>query len=275
MHTTHKLILILVAISLLIPFVYADGNYTASRGLTANGPYNILVSLGIETTVPDGWYQLFYNWIAILMIVFITAMASQRNARFFCILIPMVTALVTWFGWLKTDDPTKLWGIIIGSALLSVAIYMKDTNKEKWGSGGPGSTLINFVFFMIILQACVGLVNTTGIWEENASPTPDQYQNVDLQSQMGGLSNTGGFWENLQATAAILVTTGIMALKTILSIILTIAAFSVALYLIYPMLYGSVLAVAIIGVVQVVVWLLYAWLFFQLVYKPMPDGGYI
>lgn len=248
----------------------------ASRGVTCKGSYGVLVPLGLEQFMPLSTALMFYNWIAIMLLFFAMAMASQRNMRFFVVIVPLMAALFAYFGWLNdSSNPTRMAALIVATGVISAGIYMKDTNKEKWGSGGPGLTLLNFVFIMILLQGCVGLVNTTGIWQENLAPTPSQYQNVDLETQLNGISNTGGFLEGAISTVVALLEMGLALLKMIISIIITIVAFSVTLYLVYPFLYGNVIVVAIIGVVQVIVWLLYAWFFFTIVFKPMPDGGYI
>jgi hypothetical protein len=218
---------------------------------------------------------MYYNWIAVMLLFFIMSMASQRNMRFFSIITPMLAALFAYFGWLNSTNSAQVWGIIGLTVLVAVAIYMKDSNKEKWGSGGPGSTMLNVVFFMILLQSAVGVVNTTGIWEHNTAVTPSQYQNVDLSQQMGGMSNTGGLLEGAIATAVQLLEMSIMILKMIISIILTVAAFSVTLLIIFPWMAGNVLILAALGAMQVIIWLLYAWFFFTIIYKPMPEGGYI
>jgi hypothetical protein len=272
-----RIILVTILLLLLITPVLAAGtNVTASRGVTAKGPYGLLVALGIEQVIPLSSALMFYNWIAIALLFFAMSMASQRNMRFFVIIVPLMAAMFGYFGWLNdASNPAKVWGIIITSGLLGAAIYMKDTNKEKWGSGGPGLTLLNFVFYIILLQSCVGVINTSAIWEHNTAVTPSQYQNVDLSAQMTGISNTGGLMGDAISTAVALIEVGIMVLKMILSIIASIAAFSVVLVLIFPWLSGSTLVLAVLGAAQVIVWLLYAWFFFQIIYKPMPDGGYI
>lgn len=249
---------------------------SASRGVTGKGPYGVLVPLGFEQFVPLATALFFYRWLAVLLLFFAMAMASQRNMRFFVIIVPLMAALFAYLGWLNdATNPTRMWALIVATGLISAGIYMKDANKEKWGSGGPGITLFNFVFFMILLQSCVGLINTTGVWQENTAATPSQYQNVDLEEQLGGISDTGGFLGGAISTVIALLVMGLELLKMVISIILTVCAFSVTLYIVYPFLFGNLIVAAIIGAVQVVVWLLYAWFFFTIIYKPNPDGGYI
>jgi hypothetical protein len=266
----------LVAMLAFLVFPASAVSYeTASRAVTAKGEYGILVPLGLEQVIPLNTALMYYNWIAVMLLFFIMSMASQRNTRFFAIITPLLAALFAYFGWLNSTNAAQVWGLIGLTALVGVAIYMKDTNKEKWGSGGPGSPLLNIVFFMILIQSAVGVVNTTGIWQENTAVTPSQYQNVDLAAQMGGMSNTGGLLDGAIATAVQLLEMSIMILKMVISIIITVAAFSVTLLLIFPWMTGNVFILAVLGAVQVVIWLLYSWFFFQIIYKPMPEGGYI
>lgn len=271
--------LLLISILLLITPVAAVGtNITGSRGVTANGPYSLLVPLGLEQVpgVTLTTALMFYNFIAVALLFFGMSMASQRNMRFFVIIIPMLAGIFAYFGWLNNSaNPSQVWGIIIMTALIAVGIYIKDTNKEKWGSGGPGFTLFNFVFYMILLQTSIGIVNTTAIWDHNVAVTPSQYQNVDLSAQMDGVSNTGGFLGTIVSTAVALIGIGIMVLKLLISIIITIAAFSVVLLVTFPWLANNPLALVVIGGIQVVVWVSYILWFYGVTYKPTPDVGYV
>lgn len=266
---TTRYFLMVLALMVLVPSVMAAANITSSNGLTNKGPFNILVSFGLEYVVPLDWAYMFYNFIAIALLYFATSMASQRNMRFFVVIVPILAGMFAFFGWYNSYNSTvPVWPIVIASALIGVGIYLKDTNREKWGAGGGGSTLVNFVFYIILLQACVGLVNGSNIWGNNSAPTPNQYQNVDLQGQIGGINNSGGLLGGAISTGVMLLTLGIQALIMILSIIATVAAFSVVLVFIFPWLSQSPMALAVLGVVQIVIWLLYVWFWFIMIYKP-------
>jgi hypothetical protein len=278
MGTKIYIVLLLVALLLISPVVAAGTNTTGSRGVTANGPYNLLVPLGIEQVpgVPLATALMFYNFIAVALLFFGMSMASQRNMRFFVIIIPMLAGIFAYFGWLNNAaNPSQVWSLIIMTSLIAAAIYVKDTNREKWGSGGPGFTIVNFVFYMILLQTAVGITNATAIWDHNIAPTSSQYQNVDLQEQMGGISNTGGLLGTAINTALALLEIGILVLKLLISVILTVAAFSVVLLITFPWLAANPLVLVVIGGVQVVVWISYILFFFNLTYKPSQDPGYI
>ena len=267
MHTAYKILLVIT--TFLFNAVAAADNLTSSNGFTASGPFNILVSFGLEYILPIDWAYLFYNFIAIALLYYAMSMASQRYARFFAIIIPLLAGMFAYFGWFNNHNSSvPILPLIIATSLIGVGIYLKGSNKENYGSGGPGLTLINFVYFIILLQACVGLVNNSNIWNNNIAPTPDQYQNVDLQTQIGGLNNMGGFMGGAISTAIMLLNLGIQACMMMLSILVSIVAFSVVLVFVFPFLSSSPLALAILGVTQIVVWLLYAWFIFIIFFKP-------
>jgi hypothetical protein len=275
MHITLKHILILtIAILIVIPAVSATaGNYTASRGSTDKGPYGIMVSLGIEEAVPTDWVALLYNWVSVLGIMFIIGLSSLRGGRFFLIFAVIFAAIFAWWGWYTASSESILWMWIIAAALLAVAIYMKESNRFNWGSGGPGTTINNMMIILIMMQIGAGVANTSQIWSEDEIPTPEQYQSISLDRQLTGVSGAGGFDQNAVTTGAIILETGIAAIKTVLSIMLTLIAFGPTVYLIYPWVQGSALAVAIIGMMQFIIWFLYIRYFMQIFWKPMPDSG--
>jgi hypothetical protein len=254
---------------LVAPTLADTANTTSSNGLTAKGPFNILFSLGIEYKVPAGWAYLFYNFIAIALLFFAMSFASQRNQHFFVVIVPIIAGVFAFLGWYNDYNTTvPVFPMVIATSLIGVGIYLKETNRQKWGAGGGGTTLINFVFYIILLQACVGLVNNSGIWGNNMAVTPTQYQNVDLQEQVGGMNNTGGLFGGFISTLATLGLLAIQSIMMILSILATIAVFSLVLVHIFPFLSSSPFALAILGVTQIVIWLLYAWMYFLFTYKP-------
>jgi len=268
MHTTYKKILITIFMVLLVAPSMA-ANTTSYCGITAKGPYNILVSLGLEYIVPLDWAYLIYNMIGIGLLYLAMATASQRNMRFFAIIIPILAGMLAYFGWYNNYGSTvSVWPMIIATGMIGFGIYLKDTNREKWGSGGSGSTLVNFVFYIILLQSCVGLVNSSNLWQVNTAPTPTQYQNVDLEQQIGGINNTGGFWGNAITMVTMVGVMAIQSFMLIISILATIAAFSVVVIFCFPFLAASPFALAVLAVVQIIVWLLYLWMWFIMTYKP-------
>lgn len=285
MKLSHIFGALLALLLIVLPVAAGTAYEGASRGLTAQGPAGILVSLGIENFgLTLEWVTMLYAMIAIAILFFIGSMASQRNSHYFAIILVIFAGLFFMFGWLKDPDPTnnpgQMFGLILISAIIAVAYYMKRSNRDFSGSGGPGSTLMNLVYFMVFLQVAVGVVNTTAIWNTtsgvgNTAINSNQFSNVQLAPQMNGISNTGGLMEDAIATSAALMEASIMILKTILSIIITVAAFSVTIVTVFPWLFGNPIAMALLAALQVMIWAAYAWFIFTIFYKPMPDGGYL
>lgn len=268
-HTGFKTLFLSLAF-FVITGIASAANITSSNGFTAKGPYNILVPLGFEYVLPIDWAYLMYNVVSIGLLFLLMCASDQWDSPAFCILIPIFAGIFAFFGWFNDHNTTMgVWEIIIATGILGTGIYMKEQNRLKWGSGGGGSTLVNFVFYIILLQACVGLVNNTNIWENgNMAPTPENYQNIDLEQQIGGMNNQGGLFADIAAFITMLGMIAIQALQMLLSILATIAVFSLVLVWIFPFLLESSFAMGILVVVQIVIWLLYAWYYYMIMYKP-------
>jgi hypothetical protein len=226
--------------------------------------------------MPEATALLYYRWIAYLIMFVLITMASTRTTRFFVVIVPMVGALLWYFGWLNDPSNPASPPMLIGATgLIGAGIYIKDTNKEKYGSGGPGVTLMNFTLFMILLSACGGIITASDVWGPGNIVVSSQYQNVDLSEQLNGISDTSGFTSSVVSTGLAMVELGSSMLKIVATMMLTIVSFEATLLIIFPWLLGNPMALAVITVVQIIVWALYAWTWFTWSWKPMPDGGYI
>lgn len=264
----------MIMLFLLSPCALAAECLMASRGVTSQGSSGLMVPLGIENYVPLATALMYYNWIAIMILFIFAGISSRRNMRFLVVLIPIFAAVFGYIGWLNLGaNHTKLWSLIIVTAVLAIMIYMKDTNRESNGSGGPGGTLLNICLFMIFLQAAIGFGNSTEIWENNAAASTGEYMNVDLTSEVASMNEQGGFGDSLDA--AVLFNMGMACLKTILAILGSIVMFSAVLYIAYPWLFGVPIVAALVGIVQVMIWILYGFTLFQWIFKPGGDGAVI
>ena len=103
-----------------------------------------------------------------------------------------------------------------------------------------------------------------------ASAVSNQYTNVDLTSQVTSITSTGGILENIVSDVMILTQMAFSGLRAFLSIMLSIALFSLTLTQIFPFITTSPLAVALLAVFQIAIWLLYAKFIMDLFYKPSP-----
>jgi hypothetical protein len=276
-------ILAVLMIVLLAPSVSA-GYIEAQRSATMK--YYVLVSLGIEN-LPNMTLtkaSSLYNWIAIGFIFLIGSMSSKRMTRFFAILIPIFASLFVYFGWLQASNPAQTYAVIIICAIMGVVTYMKGSLRENFGGGGPGNLIINIVFYLIILQTCVGLVNATGVWQHgnqtNYAPTPTDYQmnapNADLTQTVPTISNSGGLLQSVTGTASILAQLAISCVKMLMDIVVSIAAFSITINNIFPFITapdgGGMLGVFMLAALQVGIWFAYVLFFVNLMAKPFPDS---
>jgi hypothetical protein len=251
---------IILLISLLVQPVSAD-TIGAYRTVTMKGPSGLLVPLGFESVMPLPMALALYNWISFGLILLMASIASRRNMGKVAITVPIVAGITLWFGWLNFPDPTqatKAYSFIIMFVLLGVGIYMKDTLHKEFGIAGPGSMLMNLAVFMILLQAIVGIMNASAIWDQNVGVQSNQWNNVDIQNEVSSLSNTGGLFNQIIDIGTILLNIAISAMKIFVSMIMSVAVFSVALVLIFPILSTSPMAIAMLGVMQIGIWILYA-----------------
>jgi hypothetical protein len=265
--------LALTALLLIAPV--SAVNMSASRDAAMTGAFR-WVSLGLETIVPAN-ATMYYNFLSIGILFLLGALSSSRNTRFFAVLIPVFAALFVYFEWLKGPDPTQMWGIIVMCIILGVAIYMKDSLRERFGVGGPGSMIVNLMIFIIILQTVIGVVNMTNIWEGNAAPSPTNewsYQNADLTKQIPVVTNSGGLLSGIASTLGVLTDMMISSLKMMLTLLLSLVAFSGVLGMTYPWMVWypdgtpNIYGLAILALLQVGIYVLYTKFIFELYYKP-------
>lgn len=272
-------LLFIVLILLVCPASADTENVSAGISIACKGPYDILVSLHIEDFLPIAQARLYYNWISVFIIVLIGAFASSRTTRFFGILIPVVAALLVYFGWFTYNDPAnpaRLMGVIIIGIVLAAAIYMKGSLHERFGIAGPGSLMFNVVFFIIIMQATVGFVNSTELWGGiNAAPTgSDQYTNIDLKSEITTISNTGGALNDLTQMTMILADMVLGVIRMFLAMGMALVLFSVVLGVIYPWMVANPIGVSLLGVLQLGIYIIYYMALMRFVYKPVGEGDF-
>lgn len=249
-----KWLLIAISLCLLVGIVAADtSNISSTRSVTTKGPYDILVSLGIEyvlTPIETAYY--WYNLITIGLLIGVTSIASKRNTGSVALLIPVIVGMCMYFGWLHSPNPNMTYGMLCFSAIVAAGIYMNDALHINFGIPGPGSKFLNIVFFMIILQAVVGFVNTQAIWgETNVGVQDARYQNVDLQNEVTSMANSGGLFNNSISPGSIFVDTMLSVIKVFVAIVVSVFLFGLAMLLIFPFL-NTPIVVGFLAVITVV-----------------------
>lgn len=260
-----------------------------------NGPTGFLVSLGIESIpgVPLAAAYMYYNYIAVCLTFFIAAMAGPRSESRFCILVPILAGIFFEFGWIHTaNTATQLQFLVmlVIMAVFGVFSYMNDVNHEKHGIGGPGSKLLNIVFFIVLFQVALGTINGFDLFTQAgiSQPSPNgcavgytcnQYGNIELTQSVGNLNASGGLLTDIISLVATLPLIAVAMLKFMINILTSVTLFSVVLNAsiagIYPNIVTSSSYIAFLALVQVGIWAVYALTLFTYYYKPMPGEGTI
>jgi len=275
----NRIIIALALFAALIPGALADTNVTFSNGLTFTTLYGLRVSFGLENIMPPNWAFLFYNGIALGLLLFVGGYASTRSARFSIMSLDFFAAIFWWFGWMSfyqpATDTVNWWSplsLIILAGVMGGAIYLKEANRERYGTGGTGLTLINALYYFILLQTVIGFVNVSGIWNANTAVTPSayQYNNVDLGTQVTSNANMGGFMGGLVSTVMGLGLLAIQAAQMILTVIQGIVGYDAILFAAFPWITLSPIAMAFVWIFRVVILLLDGWFIFLIFFKPPP-----
>ena len=278
MKPIHILLLVLFAVAITTPAVSAaTTNITGGASITCKGAWP-LVSLGIERFVPVTSAMVYYNWISIGLIVMLGAMASARTTRFIALLIPVIAALLIFLQWFtpaSSAHPAQLWGIVVFSALLAVAAYMKGSLHEKFGISGPGSMLFNVVFFIIILQATVGFVNGLDLWQNDTGAVgTTSFSNIDLKTEIETTSTTGGGLNDLIQAGAILLDMAYGVILMFISMGLALIGFSAVLAFIYPWIPATTEGTAFLVLLQIGIYIIYYMAYMRMIYKPVGEGDF-
>ena len=273
-------------------FIEVSGNVLMS------GPTGILVSLGIEN-IPSlslATIYMYYNYIAIALLLFVAAMSGARNESRFLVFVPVVGGIFTAFGWVHVTsaagvlDPTgqlKWYTMLVICGILGVFSYMNDVNHEKYGIGGPGSKLLNIVVFIIVFQVAMTCISGFNLFESGTSVVApyactvgyscDAYGNIDLTSSIGSANDIGGMNNPVITLLNELGLAAISILKFIGTLCMSVLFFSIILNSIlvntFPGVSGSIYYLAFLGLVQVGIWLIYVITLFVWYYKPMPGEG--
>jgi len=261
-------VLFIATLGLLVSTASAVVSYApAYSGLTMYGdcPGGAMVCLGFPVE-----FIYFYNYISIGFLFLIASSASERNSSFFAILLPLFAGLFAWWRWLVLPSFEQVGGVIICCAVLAVAIYMKGKQQEKFGIAGPGSPFLNIVFWMVVIQASIGFINSMGMFEYNAMITPEVYQNVVLADTVAMHMGAGGIWTAISSVVYLAGGLAISALLMMLNTLLAIVYFKGLVLSIIPFAGGipvveNMLTVITVGIDIVIVFAIFLWYF-----KPGP-----
>src|SRR5271157_3232414 len=166
-----------------------------------SGASGILVPLGFENFMSVQSAQMFYNYIAVILLLLIASVTGSKGEAAWCVIIPILGGLEFMFGWLTFGNPTNAVACLVVAGILGVGLYMNDQNREKYGIAGPGSKYLNIMMFIIVFQVCLGMIPTLGIFGAQATSAPvfnqsycppsatcTQYSNIQFQSSLGTIN---------------------------------------------------------------------------------------
>ena len=248
----------------------------------------LLVSLGIENFVSAVDAQFLYNLISVAIILFIAAFSGPRSEAAFCIIVPIFAGIFEWFGWMRLATTTATQGLIaltIIMGLLGVFIYMKDQNAANYGVVGPGSPIMNVVFYLMCFSAALTLIHGFSIFPVGPTQTIsgtcavgftcDAYNNIDFSSTIGSIGNTGGLVQSAVSAITGLLGATIAMFMLIINILAGIALFPVILADtikgIFPDVINNAAYIAFISVTYLIIAVIYALGMYELITKP--TGG--
>jgi len=276
--------LALIISSLLIHTVSAVQYVSQANVITFTNALGLMIPLGLENYVPVADAIMYYNYIAVFAIMMIAAFAGQTNESRFTFFVPIFAGLMVFIGWLHAPDPVSYYGMIIGCILLGALMYINDMNHEKYGLPGPGTKLLTIVFMIIVFEASVTLMSTSGlnIFPEVGNSGQSQATlhcgsygyscdangNPMLRATVTELNNIGGSNLDVVSVGMWAIQSMISVFQFLIKILWAIVAFSTVLVAAYPALGASPQAMLFLGIMQFVIWAIYSVAIFNWLYKP-------
>jgi hypothetical protein len=276
--------LALIICSLIVQTVSATQYLTQTNVITFTNALGLMIPLGLENYVPVADAIMYYNYIAVFAIMLIAAFAGQTNESRFTFFVPIFAGLMVFIGWLHAPDPVSYYGMIIGCILLGALMYINDMNHEKYGLPGPGTKLLTIVFMIIVFEASVTLMSTSGlnIFPEIGNSGQSQQTltcngygyscdangNIMLGASVQTINNQGGTGLDVLSIGLWAIQAMISVITFLIKIVAAILLFSVVLVAAYPALGASPQAMLFLGIMQLVIWAIYAVAFFNWFFKP-------
>lgn len=282
--TIKKSLLIFLLLSFLVECVSA-AYVTQANVITFTNPLGLLIPLGIENYVSVADAIMYYNYIAVGLVMTVAAFAGQTNESRFAFFIPVFAGLMVFIGWLHAPDQVTYMGMIIGCILLGALMYINDMNHEKYGLPGPGTKLLTIVMMIIVFEASVTLMSTSGLnifpelgadsglHQQNLTCNGYGYScdangNIMLAASIATVNNQGGSNLDVVSIATWAVQAMIAVLQFLIKVVAAVLLFSVVLVAAYPALAGSPQAMLFLGIMQLVIWAIYVVAFFNWFFKP-------
>jgi hypothetical protein len=282
-------VIIVMLLAVIVQTVSATQYVTQANVITFTNALGLMIPLGIENWVPVADAIMYYNYIAVGLILLIAGFAGQTNESRFTFFVPVFAGLMVFVGWLHAPDPASYFGMIIGCMLLGAMMYMNDMNHEKYGLPGPGTKLLTIVMLIIVFEASVTLMSTSGfnIFPELGNTgqsqqsltcgdqqtggygyTCDSSGKIMLGASVSSVNGVGGGDLSIASVAMWAIQVMIGIVQFIIKVVAGVLLFSAVLVAAYPALAASPQAMLILGVMQLVIWGIYIVTFYNWYAKP-------
>ena len=283
--TIRRLILVAVVAAafyiLIVPIAATSGQF--SLNILAMGPGNRLIDLGFDGAVGLTQANVYYNIITFAFVCGVAGVADVFSTSLFCAVAAIFSGLFAYIGWFTTPNPAGPWGVIILAVILSVIMLMAEQSQTP--SAG-GDKLISIVMFMLVVQATIGLINGVGIFGSQtigvATPSTCYSQgnltgcsvNGTIQlanaAQNTGSQNIVTNSGNIFNYITTLPTMAWTIFGIVVQVLVSITFFGPAMVSTFPDILNNPTGLAVMAVIQLVIWIIYAFALARYVFKPMP-----
>jgi hypothetical protein len=280
-----RTLLLTIFTTFLFSIVSADTYATQTNALLTHSPLGLLIPLGIENFVPAADAIMYYNYIGVFLLVGLASFSGMSNESRFLIMVPFAAAALIFIGWLQAPNPTSYWGMIVALILFGCILFVNDMGREKYGSGGPGTKVISIAVMIIVFEASVVLMA-----DPNFSPFPSELDtsgsgtatqlchgygytcdangNVDLSASVSSVTASGGTTLDVVSIITWTATLVVSMAKFIITLLAAVFLFSAVLTAAYPVLATSPQALLVLGIMQIVIWIVYLVAWFNWSFKP-------
>jgi hypothetical protein len=133
--------------------------------------------------------------------------------------------------------------------------------------------LMNIVFYLLILQACIGFINGLQMWDDygnQAVTVSNQWTNVDI-TQIQDIQGAGGFLQQAIAVGTIMFDMMFSAIKMFFSILISLVTIFPMISSFFPWMLASPPTIAFLVLLQIGLWFLYAQFMMKVFAKPGLD----
>ena len=258
---------------------------TITNSIMGTNSFGLLIDLHLQDYFTASDAIMYYNYIAIFIVMVWAAFAGQSNESRYTFTTPFIAALMVFIGWLHAYNATDYWGSIVFCLLIGLLMYMNDMNHEKYGIPGPGDKVWTVAFTILCFTAAMGFVSSSAFnffpdTQEGTSQnimcgqayTCDASGNIVLGASVTSVSSSGGLMQDVISAIAALPAIAMAIIKLVVVVAGSVVFFSVVMMAAYPILASSPQSIAFMLLLNVVIWAIYTMAFYR-IFSGRISGG--